>query len=155
MAVDKRRTGVDRGSPVNNRSRSSRENTGEIVSTPVSAREDGPRSGQQDPQEPPARADVHPSRARSEGPAQTLAEWVAAYRDDVRAWSPVSVEKHLADCLVDACDRPVWRVGLCRAHTWRAYRAHQAEAKNRLASETSGQSAPRSNTNRRRSNGQQ
>ena len=90
-------------------------------------------------------ADVRPSRARGGASAQTLAQWVASHRDEVRAWSPIAEEKDVSDCLVDACSRPVWRVGLCRAHTWRAYRAHQSDLK-RAASETSGQSAPRSNT---------
>jgi hypothetical protein len=57
---------------------------------------------------------------------KTLADWVSEHRAEVRLWSAIAGQTEPSDCLVDACTRPVWRVGLCRAHTWRAYRAHQA-----------------------------
>jgi hypothetical protein len=128
MAVDKRRTGVDRGSPVNNESRSSRENTREILSTPVQPPAEAPQQGQATASETP---DVRPSHARAKA-VDGMAEWVREHASEVRGWPAVAgVDRR---CLVAACDRSVFASLLCKTH----YK--HAVVTRRAAPKTSGQS---------------
>lgn len=48
-----------------------------------------------------------------------LGDWVRDHEDEVRAWSAVDGPGRRS-CLVDACDRPVERAGLCSSHCYRA-----------------------------------
>lgn len=66
--------------------------------------------------------------------AKTLPEWVAEHRAEIRTWAPIATDCD-PGCLVAACDRDHFAVGLCKAHYRRAQRAHRADLKRGPANE--------------------
>lgn len=70
-----------------------------------------------------------PPHVRGAGGSPTLgsvADWLRRHVVEVREWPPVGSHDD-PGCLVAACGRSTFAVGLCRAHYKRAQRAHRAE----------------------------